>query len=173
MTRKGRISVFIPLILFLALLLDGTLAFIFSAHFYTATDIYVPRLTLLCLLVFAFYAPRKNMILFSILFGLLYDSYYVGILGIYVALFPLVVYFVDKLNKILNPNFIVLSMLTIIMVSMLEFSVYGFYHMLELTTMDMSLFLAKRLGPTLLLNLLLFFIIYYPLKKSALAIVKD
>lgn len=113
------------------------------------------------------------MILFGILFGLLYDSYYVGILGLYASLFPIIIYLSDKMRKILNPNLLVLVMVLIIHLSLIETALYGFYSVIDVTTIDMSAFLANRLGPTLLLNTVLLLVLYYPLKKAATAIMQD
>lgn len=173
MLKKTRINIFVPLTLFIALLLDGVIASVFSAQMYTATSDMVPRLIIVCTIIFAFYIDRSYMILFGILLGLLYDSYYVGILGIYTSLLPAMIYLSDKLKKILNPNLLVLIMITILQLSLTEFLLYGFYMVIDLATVDVTTFLANRLGPTLLLNTLLLVVLYYPLKKLADAITRD
>lgn len=173
MTKKARIYLFIPLILLTALLCDGLIASVFSNQLYTATSDMVPRLIIICLIVFSFCVDRHYMILFGILFGLLYDSYYVGILGLYTSLFPVIIYLSDKLRKILNPNLLVLVLILIIQISLSETVLYGFYSVIDLTAIDFSVFLANRLGPTLLLNSVFLLVLYYPLKKTALAIMQD
>lgn len=173
MTKNTRINLFVPLILLIALLFDGISASIFSTQLYTSTSDMIPRLTVICIVLFSFYIDRKYMILFGILFGLLYDSYYVGILGLYASLFPIIIYLSDKMRKILNPNLLVLVMVLIIHLSLIETALYGFYSVIDVTTIDMSAFLANRLGPTLLLNTVLLLVLYYPLKKAATAIMQD
>lgn len=173
MAKKTRINLFVPLTLLIALLFDGISASIFSTQLYTATSDMIPRLIVICIVLFSFYIDRKYMILFGILFGLLYDSYYVGVLGLYTSLFPIIIYLSDKMRKILNPNLLVLVMVLIIHISLVETSLYGFYSVIDVTTIDMSTFLANRLGPTLLLNAILLLVLYYPLKKSAIAIMQD
>ena len=105
------------------------------------------------------------MLVYSLLFGLIYDSYYVGILGVYVLLFSLIIYLTEKLKKVLNPNPIVIGMMVIINLSLIETYLYLFYQVLGYTKINWTTFLADRLGPTLLLNLVLFIIVFYPLKK--------
>jgi len=106
------------------------------------------------------------MLVYGIIFGLIYDSYYVGILGVYVLLFPLVVYLTEKMKKVLNPNPIVIGMMIIVNLSLIETYLYLFYQVLGYTTINWATFLADRLGPTLLLNLVLFIAVFYPLKKT-------
>lgn len=173
MTKKSRINLFVPLTLLTALLFDGIIASVFSTQLYTATSDMVPRLIIICIILFSFYVDRKYMIFFGILFGLLYDSYYVGILGLYTSLFPIIIYLSDKMRKILNPNLLVLVMILIIHISLVETLLYGFYSVIDLTAIDFSLFLANRLGPTLLLNSIFLLVLYYPVKKLAIAIMQD
>lgn len=173
MTKKTRILLFVPLTLLIALLFDGIIASVFSTQLYTSTSDMVSRLIVICIVLFSFYVDRKDMILFGILFGLLYDSYYVGILGPYTSLFPIIIYLSDKIRKILNPNLLVLVMIVIIHLSLIETLLFGFYSVIDLTTTDISTFLANRLGPTLLLNSIFLLVLYYPLKKTAIAIMQD
>lgn len=173
MTKKARINLFVPLTFLIALLFDGVIASIFSTQLYTATSDMVPRLIIICIVLFSFYVDRNYMILFGILFGLLYDSYYVGILGLYTSLFPIIIYLSDKMRKILNPNLLVLVMIVIIHISLVETLLFGFYSVIDLTTIDIATFLANRLGPTLLLNSIFLLVLYYPLKKTAATIVQD
>lgn len=56
-------------------------------------------------------------------------------------------------------------MMVIINLSLIETYLYLFYQLLGYTTINGATFLADRLGPTLLLNLVLFIIVFYPLKK--------
>lgn len=173
MTKKTRINLFIPLILLVTLLLDGVIATIFSSQLYTSTTDTVSRLVLVCLIFFSFYVDRNPMILFGIIFGLLYDSYYVGILGVYASLFPIVVYLCDKMKKIFNPNILVLFLVGIIQLSLVESLLFGFYTVLDLASIDMSMFLANRLGPTLLLNGIYLLLLYFPLRKAATKITQE
>ena len=169
MSEKWKINIFAPLLIFFGLLVDGLISGAFSSHLYTESgNVMVPRLIILILVLISFYLPRNKMILYGIIFGFLYDSYYVGILGIYVAIFPLIVYVTNKLKLVLNPNPITIGMMIFINLSILETMLYWIYKILGFTTIDMNTFMAGRLGPTLLLNLVLFIITFYPLKKLIL-----
>lgn len=133
----------------------------------------VPRLVVLSLIVLSFYFPFKQLVFYGIVLGLLYDSYYTGVLGIYVALFPLISYVTDRLKELLNPNAVVAFMVTVINLSIMETYLYFAYKLLGYTTIGTELFLADRLGPTLLMNLSLFIVMYYPLKKIIVAVAEE
>ena len=163
--RKGKTILVVTLLLLIALLLDGTLSFVFSSHLYSAMQTSVPRLILLCLLMLTYYVPRNKLIFFGILFGLLYDSYYIGILGIYIVIFPITIYCIDRMKQFLPSNGFVIGMMSIVTITLMEFILYGFYIMLDMTSINLSIFLAKRLGPTIWLNIILFILLYYPLKQ--------
>lgn len=165
MAANWKTTTLIPLVITFCFLLDGLLTAIFSAQFLEGTKTMTPRLIVLVLILMSFYIPRSRMLVYGVVFGLIYDSYYVGILGVYVLLFPLIIYLTEKLKKILNPNPIVIGMMVIINISLIETYLYLFYQMLGYTTINWATFLADRLGPTLLLNLVLFIIVFYPLKR--------
>ena len=169
MSEKWKINIFAPMLIFFGLLVDGLISGAFSSHLYTENgNVMVPRLIILILVLTSFYLPRNKMILYAIIFGFLYDSYYVGILGIYLAIFPLIVYVTNKLKLVLNPNPITIGMMVFINLSILETMLYWIYKVLGFTTIDMNTFMAGRLGPTLLLNVVLFIFTFYPLKKLIL-----
>ncbi|MCM3512821.1 MAG: rod shape-determining protein MreD [Carnobacterium sp.] len=165
MRENWKTATLIPLLLAFFFLLDGVLTVVFSEYFLEGTKVMTPRLIILVLILMSFYIPRSKMLVYSLLFGLIYDSYYVGILGVYVLLFPLIIYLTEKLKKVLNPNPIVIGMMVIINLSLIETYLYLFYQVLGYTKINWTTFLADRLGPTLLLNLVLFIIVFYPLKK--------
>ena len=169
MSGKWKINVFAPMLILFGLLVDGLISGIFSEYLYTENgNVMVPRLIILILVMVSFYLPRNKMIIYAIIFGFLYDSYYVGVLGIYVAIFPLIVYVTDRLNQVLNPNPITIGMMVFINLSILETMLYWIYKILGFTMIDMNTFMAGRLGPTLLLNLVFFIVAFYPLKKAIL-----
>lgn len=173
MTKNTRINLFVPMVLLLSLMLDGVVSALFSNVLFTTTTDTISRLIVICIVMLSFYVDRNHMILFGIIFGFLYDSYYTGILGIYISLFPIVIYLCDKMKRTFNPNVFVLILILIIQVSLMEFLLYGFYVVMDLAMVEMSSFLANRLGPTLLLNSIYMLVLYYPLKKMAQAITRE
>nr|WP_319219114.1 rod shape-determining protein MreD [uncultured Trichococcus sp.] len=156
---------FIPLMLYLLLILDGFLINAFPGQFVSEEYILVPHLMLFGFVLFAYYFPKQPMQLYAVLFGLLFDSYYSGILGVYAVAFAVIVYFVKKMQKYLTENVFVLALLFISAIVMVDSFVFGFYSLMGITQLDFSAFASERLGPTIVLNIVLFILIYYPLFK--------
>lgn len=166
MNQKLITTIFTPMLIFFGLLFDGLISAVFSEYLYTGNgSVMAPRLIILVFVLLSFYLPRNKMILYGIIFGFLYDSYYVGVLGIYVAILPLIVYVTNSLKQFLNPNPITTGMILFINLSILETMLYWIYKILNFTTININTFMAVRLGPTLLLNLVFFIFAFYPLKK--------
>jgi rod shape-determining protein MreD len=125
----------------------------------------VPHLALFGFVLFSYYFPKQPMQLYAVLFGLLFDSYYSGILGVYAVAFAVIVYFVKKMQRFLAENVFVLALLFIVAIVMVDSFVFGFYSLMDITQLDFSAFASERLGPTIVLNIVLFIVIYYPLFK--------
>lgn len=156
---------FIPLVLYVLLILDGFLINAFPGQFVSEEYILVPHLSLFGFVLFSYYFPKQPMQLYAVLFGLLFDSYYSGILGVYAVAFAVIVYFVKKMQRFLAENVFVLALLFIVAIVMVDSFVFGFYSLMDITQLDFSAFASERLGPTIVLNIVLFIVIYYPLFK--------
>ena len=89
---------FIPVMLYLLVILDGFLINAFPGQFVSEEYILVPHLALFGFVLFAYYFPKQPMQLYAVLFWLLFDSYYSGILGVYAVAFSVIVYFVKKMQ---------------------------------------------------------------------------
>lgn len=127
--------------------------------------IFAPRFLLIAILFFTIFGDVKQGILTGFIMGLLFDVVYTGIIGIYLVLFPLIAYLVSKIMKALQANAVILTFVSLIAIILLEFSVYEMNVLIKITNMEFSVFLKKRLLPTLILNLLITIVIGYPLKR--------
>ena len=156
---------FIPVVLYVLLILDGFLIKAFPGQFVSEEYILVPHLAVCGFVLFSYYFPKQPMQLYAVLFGLLFDSYYSGILGVYAVAFAVIVYFVKKMQRFLAENVFVLALLFIVAIVMVDSFVFGFYSLMDITQLDFSAFASERLGPTIVLNIVLFIVIYYPLFK--------
>lgn len=155
----------IPILLFLALIMDGILMNVFSGQFISQNYVFTPRLLLLGLIFSASFFPKQPIFLYSLLFGVIYDSYYSGVIGLYAAGLATFIYLFKKVQ-----NYIVLSPPVILLVYgisliYLETFIYAMYGFIGITHISFLMFLSKKLGPTLLLNIVLFIISYYPFHR--------
>lgn len=157
---------FVPLfILVTSMLLDGVISNLFQAKLHTGFGYMIPRLILLAFLLLSFYLPVKQLIILALVFGLWYDSFYTGILGVYTAAFTIMVYGVAKTRKIFFPNIAMIGLVGIVALTAVELFVFSTFRMISLIEMDLAYFAARRLGPTLLLNSILFLAGYYPVNR--------
>lgn len=163
-SRDRKIRWVVPLMLFIGIIIDAALPAIFPSAFISGPQIIVSHLSLYFLVTFAFYFRDSQILFFSFLFGLLYDSYNTTLLGLYATIFFLVVYTIFKTKKYLPKKPLINFMLFIVAISAVDFLVFVFYFELGMTNIGLSRFLVDRLGPTLIFNTVLSFLLYFPTK---------
>lgn len=124
--------------------------------------------THLLLLLMFFAVPRlsqRYMIVSALVIGSIFDLYYIGVLGIYAVAFPLVVWLMYLLEETLYKNLLTENFGWIILVTSIELITLVIQLLFKLTAVNVVYFAAHFLGPTLLVNLVLFAVLYYPLSK--------
>lgn len=155
----------IPLFLFIGLVADGTVMNNFSSYLLDQSVVFVPRIMLLLFVVFTLFFPKQPLFLYALLFGVMYDSYYTGILGIYVTAIASCIYLLKRSQKFISTAPIMVFIVYILSVCYVEIFVFGVYQLLGLATIPFATFLTTRLGPTVLLNLFILILFYYPFHK--------
>ncbi len=155
----------IPVFIFIALIMDGMIMNIFSAHLISNPYTLTPRLLLLVLVIFTFFFPKQPLFMYALLFGLIFDSFYSGILGLYAAGFGTIIYLLKKIHKFIIPTAVMMIIIYIIALTSLEIFIFLMYLFLGYAEITFQLFVVTRLGPTLLLNIILFIVLYYPFYK--------
>ncbi|MHC9532876.1 rod shape-determining protein MreD [Dellaglioa sp. BT-FLS60] len=164
MINKNKQYIF-PVGLIISFFLDGTIQFAFSAQLESQTTIMVSHLLLLWLIMGVFYSDNKHLELWAFGIGWAFDSYYAGILGIYMILLPLIVYLTKIAYQYFEPSFIVLLLIYFIDLTVLEVSYYSINEMIGFANESVTTFISTSFGPTLAFNLVLFVILYYPISK--------
>ncbi|MGN1401319.1 MAG: rod shape-determining protein MreD [Bacillus sp. (in: firmicutes)] len=137
----------------------------FSGTLFTNGWILVPRFLMIFFIFLAAYGNERKAIWYSFVIGLLFDIVYTGILGVYMAIFPVVTYIFTKLLKILQNNIFVVSVVSLLAVTALEMAIGLFNFMLGNDNMTFSVFASIRLLPTVLFNLAVTVLVAYPFKK--------
>ncbi|KAB2338711.1 rod shape-determining protein MreD [Cytobacillus depressus] len=155
----------LPLLLMLLFIGESIFVELMPEHLFGGSNIIAPRFLIVALLFLTVYGPRRYGILYSFVFGLLFDVVYTEIIGIYLFMFPLVAYIILKLMKILQTNIVIVSIMVIIGIMLLELGVYEMYFLIHKTNMDFSTFLSLRLLPTTIFNMIFVILAAYPLKK--------
>lgn len=163
--RIPKMRYIFPIGLFIAVFLDGTLTHVCSSWMITPTSFAECRSVLLWIFMAICFGEVEHMIPWVIFAGFIYDMYYTGILGIYILLLPLMVYITRWIVQFFEPSFVVLLLIYLIDITILTTMGYAMNLLTGLTSVSTTTFIGRTLGPTLAVNLALFVILYYPLKK--------
>lgn len=141
----------IVLVLF-SLIFDGFIASYWSTSLDTNYGLMVPRTVFLMFIILSFHYEKKFMLFSAMIFGFLMDTYYLGFIGIYLFSLILIVLIVSKVSKLVSPNVLTFTMLTIVILTTIEIFIYLVIRTLGITGMVMQEFLVNKLAATLLLN---------------------
>jgi rod shape-determining protein MreD len=155
---------FTPLLLFFLLLIDSQLSQLFSSFSDNA-------LTPIChlFLIFLLYSVTKlrfsYLIILSLILGIIYDSYFIGVLGLASAIVPLIALFIYELQETVFLNRWTRLFTVIIIVFLFEAVIPLLETLFGLITINLVHFVAQQLAPTLALNIFLAFLLQGPLEK--------
>lgn len=127
----------------------------FGGELYTL----VPRFVIVYLIFISIFYSQKYAIVSGIILGLLYDMFYIDIIGLYAFLYPLICFIATKLIRYVNRHVIVVSLLALLLIGLLEIISYGFASLIGLTTIGFVEFMSNRLIPTMIANS--FFVIMF------------
>ena len=162
--KKDRIVYFAIPIFFLLMLIDVHLTRAFLT-FSNGAYIWNVHLLLLSFMFGAQVFSKRYMIITSLVLGIIFDLYYIGVLGIYAIVLPLLVWAMYLLYDTLFENPFTMFFGMIILVTLQELATAGIQLLFHLTTINGAFFVARFLGPTLLINIGLFVLAYFPFKK--------
>lgn len=163
----------LPFIITLAFYSESLFVDFFPEKIFGFTYTFVPRFLIILIVLMAIYYHKNVTYIYAALFGLLFDIYYTEVIGIYLCLFPVIVYVSLKLAKILHINVLTVILIAIFCVALLEFSVYGSNILIRQTTLPLEEFIGTRLYATLILNFIFVAILYYPFSRFLLRRKKD
>ncbi|WP_164668479.1 rod shape-determining protein MreD [Virgibacillus doumboii] len=162
---------YIPLILFFFLVLEGVALELLPASLVTNELIIVPHWVFIFLLFLAIFYDRENTylsVLYGIVFGLLIDIVYTGVLGVYMFSYAVIIYIIHGLTKMLHANFFAVILLGVAGLVLTELSINTIFSVVGITEMVWKDYLLYRMIPTLIANLL-FLLVLYPLMTRRIA----
>ncbi|MEJ6400395.1 rod shape-determining protein MreD [Nicoliella lavandulae] len=164
MLRNSPLRFVFPIGLYIAFCLDGSVSRIFGGQLFGVQSM-VPMITLLWLTLGLLFENGINLHLgaWAALAGFVMDMYYFGTLGVFVFILPLVVYISRILYRYLPINFITGMLIYFIDITISMSLAYFANRFVGLANVTGTNFLVSVLGPTLVLNLVLFIITYYPI----------
>lgn len=152
---------------FIAFFLDGSLSQILSGTLYRYPNSLVPSLTLMWLILAVFFGDSKKLhiTMWSAIIGFIFDMYYTGLLGVYVFIFPLVIYLCQTVYQMLPPNF--MSDFLVYFLGITVWVSLGFVanSFIGQTSDSVAQFMVNTLAPTLAINLVFMALAYFPIES--------
>lgn len=142
----------IPLITILLFFLEPIFSLFSPIEINGALYTLVPRFVIVFLIFVAVYYSRQRAILYGIVFGLLYDMFYIDIIGLYAFLYPLICIIAATIIRRIHRHILIVMILCLFLVALLEILSYLFASLISLTSIGSEEFLTGRLIPTLIAN---------------------
>ena len=124
----------------------------------------VPRFLILYLIFISIYYSRQRAVMYGLFFGVLYDVFYIDIIGLYSVLLPLLCFLAGSIVKIIHQHLVVTTTISVVLVAILEFILYQFFYLIDFTSIPLSDFLRSRLLPTIIANALFLMILGWAFK---------
>lgn len=149
----------IPFIAVVLFLLEPPFALFSPIQFGDYELVLVPRFVILYLIFIAIYYNRKRAMMYGFVFGLLYDVFHINIVGLYVVLFPIICFLAGSTVKIFHQNLFTNTIISVLLVALMETILYYFYFIIGFTSISFSTFFVNRLTPTIIANLLFLIIL--------------
>jgi|SRR5690625_3312895 len=144
-------------ILFLLLVSEGIALDLLPASLTSSEVLIVPHWILMFLILMTlFYDTDETFfsIIYGVVFGLLTDVVYTGVLGAYMFVYPFSLYIAHLLKRFLQTNLFMTIFIAIISMCVAEFLMFLIYSIVDLVDMTMPAFFLSRLLPTVLANIL-------------------
>ncbi|MBM6954417.1 rod shape-determining protein MreD [Limosilactobacillus coleohominis] len=165
MYRLSRIRFLFPIGLFIAFFLDGSFSKVFANQFFSFPYTMVSQLVLLWLVLAYFFEADIKIPLygFAVIVGALTDLYYAGVFGLFIVLYPLMVWVTKSLAGLFNENFFNTMIIFFIDVCVFQLLNYWAYLIIGIAHVNFGSFLLYTLAPTLALNLVYFVLLYWPI----------
>lgn len=149
----------IPLIAVLLFFLEPVFSLFSPISFGDGIYILVPRFVITYLVFLAVYYSQKQAIIYGIVFGLLYDMFYIDIIGLYAFLYPMICYIASVIIRHVYKHIVMVMVLTLLLIALLEVMSYSFASVIAITSMEPKQFITGRLIPTMISNS--FFVIIF------------
>jgi len=112
----------------------------------------IPRFLIMYLIFLSIYYSRNRAMGYALLFGLLYDVFFIDIIGLYSFLYPLICLIASFIMKYIYQHLIVTTIISLVLVAGLEFVLFQFFSLLGLRDMTLQVFISERLIPTMIAN---------------------
>lgn len=156
----------LPFILIILMLLDGQISNLLRVA--TTNAVYLnSHLLLIGLILGCLNLNKRYLVVMSIVLGIIFDVYYYSIIGINMVSLPLTVMLIYVVFDYVRPSILSILLSLVIFITIMDSSAYLIQAVFKLINGDLLGFITRNLGPTLIMNVILFVILSYPIKKIA------
>lgn len=153
----------IPVILFILLIFEGIAIDLLPASLIISEFVFVPHwIFVFLVLVVLFYDSDETFygIIYAVIFGLLIDVVYTSVLGVYMIIYPIGIYAVGLMKRLLQTNWYMAIVMLIIGLSIVESAIVFIYSLVNMADPFSSHFIIYRLLPTLAANIFVLLLLY-------------
>ncbi|WP_176447516.1 rod shape-determining protein MreD [Lentibacillus sp. CBA3610] len=154
----------ILLFLFVLLVMEGVALDILPVSLLKGDFVFVSHWVFMFLILIAIFYDREDTyfsVFYALLFGLLIDIVYTGVLGVYMFSYALGVYLVHGMTKLLHANFFVTLLLGTAGLILAEIFINFIFSVTGIAELAWQDYLVYRLVPTVMANIV-FLLILYP-----------
>lgn len=162
--NERKLRIFIPIILYMSMIIDSALPAIFPSQFLGSEQKIVPHILLYMIVLFAFYFKDGKILLYSFLAGLIVDSYTTTVIGLYAFAYVTIAFIIHKIKRYFPKKFIIHFMLMSLAICLVDFVIFVFWKETQMINVTLTIFVARHLVPTLIFNTVISLLLYFPSK---------
>lgn len=127
----------------------------------------VPKLLLMFILLMSVYINPSISSFFAIVFGVLIDIYSGLVYGVHTFGMVAFVFFMHTAFRVFYKDFVAMAFVVLVLTFLYDAYVYMIYRILGLVTLPLFDYIALRGLPSLILNALLFIIVFIITRKTS------
>ncbi|KRM79935.1 hypothetical protein FC84_GL000634 [Lapidilactobacillus dextrinicus DSM 20335] len=156
----------ILILLLVGFFLDGSLSLVLAPSLFAGDLQVAPQLLLMEMVLATFVAPDEPWLFWlALFFGFFYDLFYTGIIGQYTLIVPVVYLLTRYLLTYFQQKFVYRLAANVIAVLLAQVILYALAVFFALSNQNVWAFISNVLAPTILFNIILFAICYWPSQK--------
>ncbi|WP_332689503.1 rod shape-determining protein MreD [Halalkalibacter lacteus] len=156
---------YIPTLVFLLLVIEGTLFQLVTPYQHDIGVTIVPRFIVVMLVLIGIHFGRYSSIIYGLVLGLVYDIVYTQLLGVYMFGFGFIGYAFAYTYKLVQDSLLLHLLFVALAVSIFEYYQFGLYRLIGITDLSAIHFFNERFLPGLVLNIAFATLVYIPVKK--------
>ncbi|GAA3717344.1 hypothetical protein GCM10022378_04430 [Salinicoccus jeotgali] len=150
---------------FLFMYIDFTFAEFSPASISGVTVYFVPRTLLIFILLLSIYAGSRMGIFLAVVFGAMLDIYIGSLYGIHTFGMVAFVVFMHTAFRVFHRDFVAMAFVVLLLIFFYDAYIYAIFSILGIIDMPMFDYAALRAVPSVLINALLFLIVFVVARK--------